>query len=60
MTVRLVVNHEDGWAVKNPKGKKALRVFKTQKEAVEYARSLKDTTSVNVQSTKGTFRKFTS
>ncbi|TPR54080.1 DUF2188 domain-containing protein [Metamycoplasma neophronis] len=60
MAVRLVVNHEDGWAVKNPKGKKALRVFKTQKEAVEYARSLKDTTAVNVQSKTGAFRKFTS
>ncbi|AZZ65511.1 DUF2188 domain-containing protein [Metamycoplasma phocicerebrale] len=57
MAVRLVVNHPDGWAVKNPKGKKALRVFKTQKEAIDYARSLKDTTGTNVQSKTGAFRK---
>ncbi|ENY68674.1 Hypothetical protein MAU_4690 [Metamycoplasma auris 15026] len=57
MAVRLVVNHPDGWAVKNPKGKKAIRTFKTQKEAMQYAKSLKDTTSINVQSKVGTFRK---
>lgn len=58
MPVRLVVNHEKGWAVKNPKGKKALKICKTQKEAVDYAWSLKDTTSVNVQSKTGAFRKW--
>ncbi|WP_330463593.1 DUF2188 domain-containing protein [Metamycoplasma gateae] len=57
MAVRLVVNHPDGWAVKNPKGQRALRVFKTQKEAMDYAKSLKDTTSINVQSKTGAFRK---
>ncbi|TPE57422.1 DUF2188 domain-containing protein [[Mycoplasma] falconis] len=57
MAVRYVVNHDEGWAVKNPKGKKALRIFKTQKEAMEYAWSLSDTTSVLVQSKKGAFRK---
>ncbi|WP_275092200.1 DUF2188 domain-containing protein [Metamycoplasma hominis] len=56
----MVVKHEDGWAVKNPKGKRALRVFKTQKEAVQYAKTLQDTSSVNVQSKAGKFRKFTS
>ncbi len=60
MAVRLVVKHEDGWSVKNPKGKRALRVFKTQKEAVQYAKTLQDTSSVNVQSKAGKFRKFTS
>ncbi|AZG68819.1 DUF2188 domain-containing protein [Mycoplasma struthionis] len=57
MPVRYVVNHPDGWAVKNPKGKKALRVVKTQKEAIDYAKSLSDTTSVIVQSKEGSFRK---
>ncbi|AWX42817.1 Uncharacterised protein [Metamycoplasma cloacale] len=56
MVVRYVVNHEKGWAVKNPNGQRALRVFKTQKEAIEYAKSLADTTSYIVQSKKGTFR----
>ncbi|ACF07251.1 Uncharacterised protein [Metamycoplasma arthritidis] len=57
MPVRYVVNHENGWAVKNPKGKRALKTFKTQKEAMDYAKSLSDTTSVLVQSKEGSFRK---
>ncbi|WP_412031394.1 DUF2188 domain-containing protein [Metamycoplasma buccale] len=57
MSVRYVVNHESGWAVKNPKGKRAVKTFKTQKEAIDYAKSLSDTTSVIVQSKEGSFRK---
>ncbi|AWX69219.1 DUF2188 domain-containing protein [[Mycoplasma] anseris] len=57
MAVRYVVNHENGWAVKNPNGKRSLKTFKTQKEAMDYAKSLSDTTSVIVQSKMGKFRK---
>ena len=57
MPERYVVNHEHGWAVKNKNGKRALKTFRTQKEAIDYANSLKNTTGVLVQSKEGSFRK---
>ncbi|RMA78654.1 uncharacterized protein DUF2188 [Metamycoplasma subdolum] len=57
MAIRYVVNHEKGWAVTNANAKKVIKTFKTQLEAIKYANSLADTSSVMVQSTKGSFRK---
>ncbi|TCG11799.1 DUF2188 domain-containing protein [Mycoplasma marinum] len=45
------------WCVKNAKAEKATRVFKTQKEAIDYAKTLKSTTSIMIQGRDGKFRK---
>lgn len=55
--IKYVVNHNGQWAVKNAKAQRVTKVFATQKEAIEYAKSLKETTTVMIQSTKGSFRK---
>lgn len=57
MPVRYIVNHEYGWAVKNANGKRAIKTFRTQEEAIKYAKQLNDTTGIVVQSRDGSFRK---
>ncbi|MBN3535058.1 DUF2188 domain-containing protein [Mycoplasma procyoni] len=55
--IKYVVNHNGEWAVKNANADKVTKTFKTQKEAIDYARSLKNTTSVMIQNKEGKFRK---
>ncbi|WP_246004287.1 DUF2188 domain-containing protein [Mycoplasma todarodis] len=59
MSVKYVTRRAEDkkWCVKNAKASKATRVFNTQKEAIQYAASLKSTTSIMVQSKEGKFRK---
>lgn len=38
---KYVVRHNNAWAVKNPQAEKVTKTFATQKEAIEYAKSLK-------------------
>ncbi len=59
MSVKYVTRRAEDkkWCVKNAKASKATRVFSTQKEAIQYAGSLKSTTSIMVQSKEGKFRK---
>lgn len=53
-----VTPHEDGWQVKSAKSKKAYRVTKTQKEAIEIAKTVAKNkkTSTVIQGRKGKFR----
>lgn len=60
-TTYYVVNHTDalgnkGWGVK-VKGGKILKHTKTQKEAIAYARGIKNQESIMLKSEKGSFRK---
>ncbi|WP_211246863.1 DUF2188 domain-containing protein [Mesomycoplasma molare] len=55
--IKYVVNHNEGWAVKNANAERATKIFKTQKEAIDYAKKLKETTSVMIQGKDGKFRK---
>ena len=57
MAVRYIVNHEKGWAVKNANAKRAIKTFKTQEEAIKFAKTLKDNTGLILQSRDGSFRK---
>ncbi|MDC8900264.1 DUF2188 domain-containing protein [Metamycoplasma hyosynoviae] len=57
MAIRYVVHHKNGWCVKNANGEKAIKTFGTQEEAIKFARSLNDTTSIKIQSRDGSFRK---
>jgi len=54
-----VSQHILGWQVKLAKGEKVIKTFKTQKEAIEYAKSLVKTNggSIRVHSMKGSIRK---
>lgn len=54
---KYVVRHNNAWAVKNPQAEKVTKTFATQKEAIEYAKSLKKTTSVMVEQVNGQYRK---
>ncbi|MGZ9413251.1 DUF2188 domain-containing protein [Mycoplasma sp. 480] len=55
--IKYVVNHNGDWAVKNANAERATKIFKTQKEAIEYAKQLKETTAVMIQGKDGKFRK---
>lgn len=57
MAVRYIVNHEKGWAVKNANAKRTIKTFKTQEEAIKFAKTLKDNTGLILQSRDGSFRK---
>ncbi len=59
MSVKYVTRRAEDkkWCVKNANASKATRVFDTQKEAIQYAGSLKSTTAIMVQSKEGKFRK---
>ena len=54
-----VSQHKDGWKVKLSSGAKAIKVFKTQAEAIEYAKnlSLKHNTSYQIHKKDGSIRK---
>ncbi|AEC45979.1 DUF2188 domain-containing protein [Mesomycoplasma hyorhinis] len=54
---KYVVRHNNAWADKNPQAEKVTKTFATQKEAIEYAKSLKKTTSVMVEQVNGQYRK---
>ncbi|WP_337969097.1 DUF2188 domain-containing protein [Mesomycoplasma hyorhinis] len=43
--------------LKTPQAEKVTKTFATQKEAIEYAKSLKKTTSVMVEQVNGQYRK---
>ncbi|MCR8613327.1 MAG: DUF2188 domain-containing protein [Mycoplasma sp.] len=55
--IKYIVNHESKWAVKNGKDTRPTKILDTQKEAIHYATSLNNATSILVQSKNGTFRK---
>lgn len=55
--IKYVVNHNGAWAVKNAHAERVTKTFATQKEAIDYARKLKETTSVMIQGRDGKFRK---
>ncbi|MCR8613325.1 MAG: DUF2188 domain-containing protein [Mycoplasma sp.] len=55
--IKYIVHHEGKWAVKNGKAGRPTKILDTQKEAIHYAASLKNATSILVQSRSGTFRK---
>ena len=52
-------NDDDKWQVKLASGEKAIKLFNTQKEAIDYAKSLVDTQggSYRIHSLKGKIRK---
>ncbi|MGX9383538.1 DUF2188 domain-containing protein [Mycoplasma sp. 1573] len=60
-TVYYVVNHTDslgnkGWGIK-VRGGRILKHTKTQKEAIDYAKSIKNCETIMLQSKEGSFRK---
>lgn len=60
-TTYYVVNHTDvlgnkGWGIK-VKGGKILKHTKTQKQALDHARKIKNCETIMLQSEKGSFRK---
>ncbi len=54
-----VSHHKDGWKVKLTNGEKAIKVFHTQLEAIEYAKHLAEThnTSYQIHKKDGSIRK---
>lgn len=54
-----VSHHKDGWKVKLSNGEKAIKVFKTQAEAIEYAKHLAEThdTTYQIHKKDGSIRK---
>lgn len=53
---KYVINHNGKWAVKNSHASRVSKTFDTQKEAIDYAKDLSETTSIMVQSRSGSFR----
>jgi uncharacterized protein YdaT len=54
-----VTQHPDGWKVKKSGGKRAIKVFRTQSEAIDYAKHLAEThdTSFVIHKKDGSIRK---
>ena len=54
-----ISKNDDNWQVKLAGGEKAIKLFKTQKEAIDYANSLVETQggSIRIHSLKGKIRK---
>ncbi|AAT27645.1 DUF2188 domain-containing protein [[Mycoplasma] mobile] len=55
--IKYVVNHDGKWAVKNANAEKVTKVCDTQKEAIDYAKSLDNTSAIMIQGRDGKFRK---
>lgn len=53
-----IAPHEEGWQVKTAKAKKAYRVTKTQKEAIQIGKTVakNQKTTTTIQGRKGKFR----
>lgn len=55
--IKYIVNHEGKWAVKNANAERITKICETQKEAIEYAKSLDNTSTIMIQGRNGKFRK---
>lgn len=55
----LVVQHQNGWAVKKPNASRASAVFDTQAEAISRAREIAGKGEVHIQGRTGKFRRAT-